>query len=112
MSHLLNLLHACLVALVLFRALDAVRARLEQRDLDSLRDVFESYDLDRSGEIDASELSAALGVDEMQALGLIASVDHDASGTLSLDEFVFLMANTSVDADAEAAFDTVIILFF
>jgi Ca2+-binding EF-hand superfamily protein len=66
-------------------------------EVDTMRSAFFAIDADQSGEIDPSELAGAMAtmsadrVTTDMAAGLMAEVDFDNSGTLSYDEFVFLM---------------------
>lgn len=70
----------------------------EAYSLDLLREQFAAIDSDGSGEIDASELAAAMealgekGVTVLEAQHMIDSVDRDGNDTLNFDEFIVLMS--------------------
>jgi calmodulin len=61
-------------------------------DIEEIRDIFNHFDKDKNGTIDAEELAAlleALGADmsdEEMAIGL-SVVDADGNGTIEFDEF-------------------------
>jgi Ca2+-binding EF-hand superfamily protein len=67
------------------RAVDLVRARVREIDLGNLREVFASYDVDQSGEIDAAELASAMSAMSGEAVSidkaraLIAAADKDVN---------------------------------
>ena len=68
--------------------------------LPEILSVFNEYDKDRSGDIDASELRAALtalglSVTGPQAAALLAKYDHDSSAVLEIDEFERLVRELS-----------------
>ena len=61
----------------------------------SLRTIFEAYDDDGSGEIEASELReilASLGhsVSTAEAATIVAHMDQDGSGTVDFEEFMYV----------------------
>ena len=68
----------------------------EQRQ--EIREAFDLFDADASGTIDAGELKTAMRAlgfepDDAEIETLIASVDTDASGTISFDEFLEMMTS-------------------
>ena len=72
--------------------------------------VFQRYDTDRSGDIDARELHMALrqlglATDGPQAASVLAKYDRDRSGRLELDEFTRLIAELRRFQTASGAAD-------
>jgi centrin-1 len=68
----------------------------EQRQ--EIREAFDLFDADASGTIDAGELKTAMRAlgfepDDAEIETLIATVDTDASGTISFDEFLEMMTS-------------------
>ena len=61
-----------------------------------MRNAFEAFDKDKSGEIDKSELKAIFAecghvISEYDARQMIARADKDGSGTLNYEEFISAM---------------------
>jgi len=72
-----------------------------------LRDVFEIFDMDNSGNVDVHELNGlmqALGIslDDGEKGCMMKEFDRDNSGSISFDEFWFYMQRRSSDMDATA----------
>ncbi|XP_073117484.1 probable calcium-binding protein CML13 [Elaeis guineensis] len=69
---------------------------LSHRKRQEIKEAFELFDTDRSGTIDAKELTVAmraLGFEmtEKQVNQMIVDVDKDGSGAIEFDEFVSMM---------------------
>ncbi|KAG1330716.1 Caltractin [Cocos nucifera] len=69
---------------------------LSHRKRQEIKEAFELFDTDRSGSIDAKELTVAmraLGFEmtEKQVNQMIANVDKDGSGAIDFDEFVSMI---------------------
>ena len=67
------------------------KADLTEAQIEELREAFYLFDTDNSGDIDSSELGAAMSalgftVDEVELQQMIAEVDSDGSGEISFDE--------------------------
>mmetsp|Transcript_2424 Transcript_2424/g.7773 ORF Transcript_2424/g.7773 Transcript_2424/m.7773 type:complete len:259 (+) Transcript_2424:41-817(+) len=83
--------------LLLYLVLEAVRPMPLSREQEAaIRDVFRTFDKDRSGTMDAKEVSRALeamGLDlsRQEAKGVLMQLDKDGSGALSFSEFRTLM---------------------
>lgn len=79
------------------------RAKLDDEELEEIREAFNLFDTDGNGTIDVKELKAA-----MRALGftikkaeirrMIAEIDKDESGTVDFNEFVEMMTGKMVRA--------------
>ena len=72
---------------------------------EKLRQIFDRYDDDGSGEIDAEELGqifAALGqpMEEAELLRLVEEIDEDGSGMIEFDEFLQMVKSTGGGAAA------------
>jgi Ca2+-binding EF-hand superfamily protein len=72
---------------------------------EKLRQIFERYDDDGSGEIDAEELGQifeALGqpMEEDELLQLVEEIDEDGSGMIEFDEFLQMVKSTGGGAAA------------
>jgi len=81
-----------------------LRRRLGNR-IDEVMNIFEKYDLDGDGTIDASELQLIftrelrIDVSEKESATLIARFDIDNSGTISVEEFArFLTGDLAIDS--------------
>ena len=77
-------------------ALSGLRARYAKSQ-GRLRDVFRSWDEDKSGDVDAGELRTALvglgysAVTESDAVALIENIDLNGDGSIQYDDFVRLV---------------------
>lgn len=72
--------------------------------LKELREVFNRFDADGSGSIDAEELdqvlrSVGLSLQPNEVKAMINSVDADGSQSIEWPEFLYLMSKQNVDAD-------------
>ena len=82
------------------------KPKLDEEQVEELREAFNLFDTDGSGTIDAKELKAA-----MRALGfqvkkadvrkMIAEVDKDDSGAIDFDEFVEMMTGKMSERDSK-----------
>ncbi len=83
----------------------------DEQSIETLRECFESFDTDGSGELSACELVAAMermgegGVTVPEAERMIAACDKDGNGFLSLAEFVYMMTCQRCIGPAEAQDD-------
>eukprot|EP00478_Filoreta_tenera_P002629 GABV01002734.1.p1 GENE.GABV01002734.1~~GABV01002734.1.p1 ORF type:complete len:165 (+),score=51.19 GABV01002734.1:92-586(+) len=73
-----------------------------QRIQDELREVFQLFDFDDSGSIDASEIQKVLNnlgyhFQLADCKRIVAAVDLDGNGEVDLGEFVTLMTQKAVD---------------
>ncbi|GMH11393.1 hypothetical protein Nepgr_013234 [Nepenthes gracilis] len=69
---------------------------LTQRKRQEIKEIFDLFDTDRSGSIDAKELNVAmrsLGFEmtEEQINRMIADADRDGSGAIDFDEFCYML---------------------
>merc|ERR1711907_399935 len=74
----------------------------EQRD--EFKAVFDVFDTDGGGSIDAKELGVAMGAlgktpNKHELEDMIAEVDEDKNGTIEFNEFLTLMAKDSKELD-------------
>ena len=70
--------------------------KLTSDQLEELREAFQTFDIDRSGSIDAKELgyvfrSLGINATKKEVYAMLRRVDVDDSGTISFGEFVTLM---------------------
>ncbi|XP_010548415.1 PREDICTED: calcium-binding protein CML19 [Tarenaya hassleriana] len=70
-----------------------------------IREVFDLFDIDGSGTIDAAELSVAMRtlgfeINDEQINELMAEVDKDRSGAIDFDEFVQMMTTKLSERDS------------
>merc|ERR1712151_1137089 len=79
---------------------------LSEEQKNEIKEAFELFDADGSGQIDVEELkiaTRALGFEpkkgEIEAM--IASVDDDGSGQIGFDEFLRMMTNKILNRDPE-----------
>merc|ERR1712151_256831 len=79
---------------------------LSEEQKNEIKEAFELFDADGSGQIDVEELkiaTRALGFEpkpgEIEAM--IASVDDDGSGQIGFDEFLQMMTNKILNRDPE-----------
>jgi Ca2+-binding EF-hand superfamily protein len=83
---------------VMFFVPEELRAFFTEPEQAEIRELFEYYDQDRSGEIDADELTEVLralgdrSISHTQALKLVHEVDYDGSGQLCFGEFLQVLA--------------------
>jgi len=80
-----------------------------QERLDELREIFNLFDEDGSGALDAEELnfvlrSVGLAPSQKELENMIAEVDADGSGQIEWDEFLFLMSKNVVKPDEQHRF--------
>jgi len=72
------------------------RKDLSEEQIEVFKQAFDLFDADGSGMIDANELKEAMRalgfeVTKKQVDEMIEEVDQDGSGTIDLDEFIFMM---------------------
>ena len=78
---------------------------LPPEKLDSIREVFNLFDLDGSGNIDVKELVQVFGtlgqeISELEARELISELDQDGDGELSFEEFAeYFQQNLDMEAE-------------
>jgi centrin-1 len=90
--------------------------KLDQEQIEELKEAFNLFDTDGSGNIDAKELKAA-----MRALGfqvkkadvrkMIADIDKDDSGTIDFQEFIDMMTGKMSERDSKEEIAKVFALF-
>jgi Ca2+-binding EF-hand superfamily protein len=79
---------------------------MTREQLETVKAAFDKFDLDGSGEIDATELQCAMRklghkMTVKQCEQAIASVDEDESGEIDLNEFIVLMAPIIIEVEQE-----------
>lgn len=72
--------------------------KLEQSQIRALREIFDTYDIDKSERISYKELAGVLYTiglhcTEAEVQDMIAQVDDDGSGTLDFPEFCNFMSS-------------------
>merc|ERR1712232_1005533 len=72
-----------------------------------IKECFDQFDCDGSGEIDDEELFQAMGAlgfrtDRDEVKNMIDDIDDDGSGTIGFDEFMQMMADKIGNRDPEA----------
>ena len=93
-----------------------VKNGLTEDEVMEIKEAFDLFDTDHSGEIDTSELKQALsnlGIDaKHQTLqNMIKDVDKSASGTIDFDEFIEMMTAKMSDKDTREDLKKVFELF-
>merc|ERR1712146_65042 len=92
-----NAMHATKAKHQTFQARKYERPGLKQDEIEEIKEAFDLFDTDQSGEIDLKELKAA-----MQSLGyesknetiftMLAELDKDGNASLDFEEFLELMS--------------------
>eukprot|EP00339_Tiarina_fusa_P019765 CAMPEP_0117035168 /NCGR_PEP_ID=MMETSP0472-20121206/24994_1 /TAXON_ID=693140 ORGANISM="Tiarina fusus, Strain LIS" /NCGR_SAMPLE_ID=MMETSP0472 /ASSEMBLY_ACC=CAM_ASM_000603 /LENGTH=178 /DNA_ID=CAMNT_0004744559 /DNA_START=1335 /DNA_END=1871 /DNA_ORIENTATION=- len=90
-------------------------SELPQDKIDAIKEVFNLFDVDKSGNIDVHELVQVfetLGqeISELEARELIAELDQDGDGELSFEEFAAYFQET-MDMEAEDPEETIRSMF-
>ena len=99
-----------------FNAKDYEKNGLTEDEVLEIKEAFDLFDSDKSGEIDTSELKQALnnlGIDaKNQTLqNMINDIDKNASGTIDFDEFIEMMTAKMSDKDTREDLEKVFRLF-
>jgi centrin-1 len=90
--------------------------QLTEEQLEEIKEAFNLFDTDRSGSIDLRELKAAmraLGFDvkKEEVVKMLASVDKDGNGEITLDEFIQMMTGKMSERDSQEEIMKVFQLF-
>ena len=99
-----------------FNPKDYEKNGLTEDEVLEIKEAFDLFDSDKSGEIDTSELKQALnnlGIDaKNQTLqNMINDIDKNASGTIDFDEFIEMMTAKMSDKDTREDLEKVFRLF-
>jgi centrin-1 len=92
------------------------RQGLTEEEVNEIKEAFDLFDTDKSGEIDAEELKQALknlGIDaKNQTLqNMLADLDSNNSGSIDFDEFINMMTAKMSDRDTKEDLEKVFKLF-
>lgn len=99
-----------------FRAKDYEKNGLTEDEVLEIKEAFDLFDSDKSGEIDTDELKQALknlGIDaKNQTLAnMMADLDKDHSGKIDFNEFIDMMTAKMSDRDTREDLEKVFRLF-
>ena len=99
-----------------FNVQNYVKNGLTEEEVLEIKEAFDLFDTDHSGEIDTGELKQALsnlGIDaKNQTLqNMINDIDKNASGTIDFDEFIEMMTAKMSDKDTREDLKKVFDLF-
>ena len=87
---------ACLVTKTNLTQMSSIQSNFSPEELRDHRELFESFDTDGSGEIDAEELQQLCGtlgnkLSLAEAEEMIADIDVDGNGLVDFNEFLSMM---------------------
>merc|ERR1712216_898054 len=78
-------------------AMNCIAAQLSTADVERLTQIFEEFDVDRSGTLSGSEMQAALqqlGVHEDSSAHVADALDMNSNGAIEYTEFVACLLQT------------------
>ena len=86
----------CLVTEISLTQMSSIQSNFSPEELREHRELFESFDTDGSGEIDAEELQQLCGtlgnkLSLAEAEEMIADIDVDGNGLVDFNEFLSMM---------------------